>query len=89
MSYLGKEEIKFNRRKDPHGWIQWKGTDVCIDIHCKCGELSHYDGDFMYFIQCPYCNKIYEANGFIKLHEISEKKIRELGYTNKIKIGDK
>lgn len=21
----------------PHGWIQWKGTDVCVDIYCKCG----------------------------------------------------
>ena len=21
----------------PHGWIQWKGTGVCMDVHCKCG----------------------------------------------------
>jgi hypothetical protein len=33
-----------------HGWIQWKGTDVCMDIHCECGTLSHIDGEFAYII---------------------------------------
>lgn len=53
--------------KDPHGWIQFKGTEICIDIRCKCGELSHYDGGFMYFIKCPHCGQVYEANGHIQL----------------------
>lgn len=56
----------------PHGYIQWKGTDVCIDIHCSCGESSHYDGDFMYQIECPHCNKVWECNGYILLEEPSE-----------------
>ncbi len=56
----------------PHGWIQWKGTNVCIDIHCECGELSHYDGEFMYVIQCPACNRKYFANGNIELIEIED-----------------
>jgi hypothetical protein len=56
----------------PHGWIQWKGTDVCIDIHCQCGELSHFDGEFMYVIQCPYCHRKYMANGHIQLIEIED-----------------
>lgn len=34
----------------PHGWIQWKGTDVCMDFHCECGEANHYDGYFAYQI---------------------------------------
>ncbi len=34
------------------GWIQWKGTDVCIDLHCVCGNNGHVDGDFMYEVQC-------------------------------------
>lgn len=53
----------------PNGWIQWKGTNVCIDIHCICGESSHYDGDFMYFIECGYCGRVYECGGYIKLYE--------------------
>lgn len=58
-----------HKNNPPFGWIQWKGTDVCIDIHCLCGKLTHFDGDFMYFIKCPYCNRIYECDGHIKLVE--------------------
>ena len=54
---------------NPSGWIQWKGTDVCIDIHCSCGGHSHYDGEFMYLVKCPYCGKIWEPNGHILLEE--------------------
>ena len=64
---LDKNHISFTKQ-DSHGWIQWKGTDVCIDIHCtKCGCGSHYDGDFMYFVKCPECGQIYECNGYIEL----------------------
>lgn len=70
MSYLKKKIINFNRERDPHGWIQWKGTDLCIDIHCRCGKSTHFDGDFMYYIQCPYCERVYAANGFIELVEV-------------------
>lgn len=69
---LEEEVISFSRSEDPHGWIQWKGTDVCIDIHCKCGEISHYDGEFMYHVKCPECKTIYEASGFVKLIEVPE-----------------
>ena len=55
-----------------HGWIQWKGTDVCVDIHCECGETSHFDGEFMYVIQCPHCHRKYFANGHIQLIEIDD-----------------
>ncbi len=72
MSSLKKDEINFNIKKDSHGWIQWKGTNVCIDINCKCGKQSHFDGDFMYYIQCPYCKQIYEANGYIELIKIKD-----------------
>ncbi len=54
----------------PHGWIQWKGTDVCIDINCECGALLHHDGDFMYFVRCPKCQTVYECDGHIKLHKV-------------------
>ena len=63
-------------KEKPYGWIQWKGTNVCIDIHCVCGESVHFDGDFMYFIKCPYCNRIYECDGNIKLTEKNEDEIK-------------
>lgn len=36
-------------------FIQWKGTDVCLDYYCECGEQSHFDGYFAYRLKCPYC----------------------------------
>lgn len=41
-------------------FIQWKGTDVCIDIVCpQCGNDYHFDGDFMYFVRCA-CGQVFE-----------------------------
>ena len=67
LKSLDNDIVSFDRKKDPHGAVQWKGTDVCIDIHCACGESSHYDGDFMYFFKCPYCGRVYEVNGHVEL----------------------
>ena len=60
-----KIEEKF--KGQPHGWIQWKGTDVCMDIRCECGEHLHYDGDFLYEVQCPHCGQAYAVNGHVQL----------------------
>ena len=56
----------------PHAWIQWKGTDVCMDIRCKCGELGHVDAMFAYHVRCPKCNRVYFCNGHIELIELEE-----------------
>lgn len=62
-----------NYEGKPHGWIQWKGTDVCMDIHCKCGKSSHIDETFVYNVKCPYCGRVYFCNGHIELTEIHYK----------------
>lgn len=69
--------IIFDWKEDPHGWIQWKGTGVCIDIHCKCGKMSHFDGRFMYFIVCPYCKRVYEVNGHVQFVERDPNELNE------------
>lgn len=56
----------------PHGWVQWKGTDVCMDVHCKCGYHSHIDSDFAYHVKCPQCKTVYMCNGHIELIELEE-----------------
>lgn len=43
----------------PHVFLQWKGTDACFDLHCKCGAHLHFDGYFAYYVQCPHCNTIW------------------------------
>ena len=55
------EALKIGKKyKDhPHGWIQWKGTDVCMDIYCKCGYHSHIDAEFAYHVECPICHTVY------------------------------
>jgi len=58
---------------NPHGWIQWKGTEVCMDIYCSCGKHSHIDADFAYYVECPSCGKIYFCNGHIELIELEKK----------------
>ena len=56
--------------KKSHGFIQWKGTDACIDIYCDCGNQFHLDGEFLYETKCDQCNTKYELDSTIKLKKI-------------------
>jgi len=48
-------------KETPHLFVQWKGTDICCDMHCVCGEQWHYDGYFAYAFECPACGTQYET----------------------------
>jgi hypothetical protein len=41
-------------------FVQWKGTDVCLDFHCQCGYHAHFDGDFAYQLRCVRCERVFE-----------------------------
>jgi len=58
-------------RPTPHCWIQWKGTDVCMDVHCNCGVIGHIDGEFAYHVKCPNCGRVYAVDGHVELIEIT------------------
>ena len=64
--------IEEKYENEPHGWIQWKGTDVCMDVHCICGYLSHVDDEFAYNVKCPKCKRVYSCNGHIELIELEK-----------------
>ena len=66
---------KDNPPIDPYGWIQYKDTKLCIYTHCICGYLSHLDGDFIYFCECPKCHKKYMLGQNIKLIELDREEI--------------
>jgi hypothetical protein len=68
-SQIEASQIEEKYTGKPHGWVQWKGTNVCIEIHCKCGYHSHYDGYFAHHIQCPSCGTIYYLNPHIEMIE--------------------
>lgn len=56
-----------------HAFIQWKGTDACIDIWCECGAAYHSDGEeFLYSVQCSACGAIYEMDSYVRMRRRSE-----------------
>jgi len=79
MSAPGSFEIVKAAEKvsndDPHGWIQWKGTDVCIDLHCACGTLGHVDGDFVYQVKCTDCGQHYAVGMNVVLAPMTEDQV--------------
>lgn len=65
------EEADAEIKKGPHGWIQWKGTEVCMDVHCSCGELTHVDATFAYRIRCGACGRLWAVCSNVLLIEIT------------------
>jgi hypothetical protein len=58
--YDGEHPFQRPVGSDASMFIQWKGTDVCLDFTCgACQESTHYDGGFAYFLRCP-CGATYE-----------------------------
>lgn len=71
-NYKEAWELQQTYTGQPHGWIQWKGTDVCMDVHCVCGAMTHIDDSHCYVIQCPECDRIYFLNGNIEFIELTD-----------------
>ena len=66
----------FRKPQKPYAFIQWKGTDVCADIHCQCGFFGHFDGDFLYFWECPRCKEVYEMGCYVQLAPVAREELR-------------
>mgnify|MGYP001593034448 FL=1 len=58
---------------EPSAYIQWKGTNVCMDFHCECGAFCHFDGDFAYTVKCPHCDTVWEMPDTIYPRKASER----------------
>ncbi len=41
-------------------FIQWKGTDVCLDFGCVCGWTGHLDAEFAYAVRCGGCGAVWQ-----------------------------
>lgn len=68
-----------------YGWIQWKGTEVCMDVTCACGQQVHFDAEFLYFIKCASCGQRYAVGQHVKLIPLSQELI-DLGGIDKAQI---
>lgn len=51
-------------------WIQWKGTDVCMDVTCRCGVHGHIDAEFAYFYKCNECGTISAVGQTVRLYPL-------------------
>jgi hypothetical protein len=59
---MTNEEFPFTTPagSDARMFIQWKGTQVCMDFYCQCGAHVHGDGGFAYNVECGACGAFYE-----------------------------
>lgn len=71
-----------DRVEGPFGWIQWKGTNVCMDLHCACGHHGHIDTEFAYFYRCPECDRLYAVGATVRLHELTADERAEVERTS-------
>ena len=71
-SHLDVEQPLFKDK--PHICVQWKGTDVCCDIHCVCGGGGHFDGEFFYFFKCPDCGRYWEVGTHVAIYETTKER---------------
>lgn len=57
-------------------FVQWKGTDLCMDIYCpNCGKSGHIDGMGVHAIRCARCNAIYRMPTDLRLERTSLSKV--------------
>ena len=54
----------------PKAFIQWKGTNVCMDCYCVCGDQFHIDNEFTYAVKCRACGRVYEMSAMIEMREL-------------------
>lgn len=59
----------------PSAFIQWKGTQVCMDCYCTCGHHFHIDDEFCYAVQCPTCQRRFEMSSVIEMREMEPEEV--------------
>jgi len=80
MDYYKQVYERDNPPTATGGWIQWKGTDVCMDVHCVCGHHSHIDAAFFYNFECVACHRKYAVGQNVKLIELTPAETSEAGH---------
>lgn len=85
-SHFEKErEAVVSIEAGPYAWIQWKGTDVCADIYCECGEQTHLDDDFAYYVKCGACGRVYRMCASVILMPVTIEEVEAEGALQVVK----
>lgn len=70
---LASESVKANGQDGtPRTFIQWKGTNICVDFECPCGRSAHMDTYFLYAVVCPDCGRRWELDPTLLVREVHE-----------------
>lgn len=70
---LSAESVKANGQDGaPRTFIQWKGTNICVDFECPCGRSAHMDTYFLYAVVCPDCGRRWELDPTLLVREVLE-----------------
>lgn len=59
-------------------FIQWKGTDACLELRCECGQTEHRDGMFLYHVKCIGCGSWYELPSAIHPRKLNPQEAKEI-----------
>lgn len=59
-------------RGEPHALIQWKGSEICMDVRCECGAFGHLDASHTYYVRCAHCGRTYKVNPHVQLVEVQK-----------------
>jgi len=53
----------------PHGFVQWQGTTVCMDLWCEeCKSSTHFCGQgFTFAVSCAACGRAYFVNPHVEM----------------------
>jgi len=69
-------------------FIQWKGTEVCMDFHCECGHHSHIDAGFAYAVECVFCGALYEMGTQVRARKMTPEEVIAWGDSAKVRDSD-
>lgn len=64
---------------DTHVFLQYKNTDICIDMYCECGYQSHFDGTFANIVKCPHCGELWSMPCILPVKRTSDVDGEEFG----------
>ncbi len=58
----------------PVAYIQWKGTEACLDVYCTCGGQFHLDTEMptATALRCGGCRQLWQLPEFLPLSAVGE-----------------
>ena len=64
----------------PEAFLQWKGTNACLDLYCTCGDQFHFDGHFASELTCGRCGQTWELPHMLALRAVDPSRQMKLIY---------